>query len=341
MGLDAINLKNISYTLRTKYIIQKMSKTKNPNRLSSFLASKRGRQLFHVLYSVGAAIVILGALAKITHMPMGNILLTIGMVTEAFVFLISAFDSDQVDYTEVGESVGGGIAVVGGGGGVVSSLAGGSVQGGNAGGVQGGVVIAGGGGGVIGSGYAASGVPGTVGTFDPSTVSPEYVEQMDGAAKGMAEFGGVMTSLNEMSQTLLNSCKQITESTDDVSGFSANMKTLNENIMNINAVYESQFKSITDQINTIQYINESLARIKSLYDNTVMDSNAFRMENERMTRQIQELNKVYARLLQAMNVGGGYNQGGGYPGGGYPQGGYPQGGGYNNPNPEGGYNPNL
>lgn len=319
-----------------------MSKTKKPNRLSSFLASSRGRQLFHVLYSVGAAIVILGALAKITHMPMGNILLTIGMVVEAFVFFISAFDVDQVDYAETGATVAGGIAVVGG-----SGIAGGStsgvVQGSTGGsGVQGGVVIAGGGGVIGGGGYAASSVPGTVGTFDPSTVSPEYVEQMDGAAKGMAEFGGVMTSLNEMSQTLLNSCKQITESTDDVSGFSANMKTLNENIMNINAVYESQFKSITDQINTIQYINESLSRIKSLYDNTVMDSNAFRIENERMTRQIQELNKVYARLLQAMNVGGGYNQGGGYPGGGYNQGGYNNpGGGYNNPNPEGGYNPNL
>lgn len=313
-----------------------MSKTKKPNRLSSFLASSRGRQLFHVLYSVGAAIVILGALAKITHMPMGNILLTIGMVVEAFVFFISAFDVDQVDYADAGTAVGGGIAVVGGSGAIGGGSTTGVTQGGTVGnGVQGGVVIAGGG------GYAASGVPGTVGTFDPSTVSPEYVEQMDGAAKGMAEFGGVMTSLNEMSQTLLNSCKQITESTDDVSGFSANMKTLNENIMNINAVYESQFKSITDQINTIQYINESLSRIKSLYDNTVMDSNAFRIENERMTRQIQELNKVYARLLQAMNVGGGYNQGGGYPGGGYNQGGYNQGGGYNNPNPEGGYNPNL
>lgn len=336
-----------------------MSKTKKANRLTLFLASKRGRQFFHVTYSVGAAIVILGALAKITHLPFGNILLSIGMVTEAFVFLISSFDVDQVDYVEQGASVGGGIAVVGGGGviggGATTGVA---AQGGatTSGSGAGGIVIAGGGG-VIGGGYAAasggqvggaytggvpamgvaaSAIPGTVGTYDTSKLSPEYIEQMDGAAKGMAEFGGVMSSLNEMSQTLLNSCKQISDSTDDVSGFSANMKTLNENIVNINAIYEAQFQSISDQISTIQYINDSLNRIKSLYDNTVMDSNAFKMENERMTRQIQELNKVYARLLQAMNVGGGgYNQGGGYPGG------YNQGGGYNPNLDGGGYNPSL
>ena len=74
---------------------------------------------------------------------------------------------------------------------------------------------------------------------------------------------------------------------------------------NINAVYEAQMQSIADQMNTIKYINESLERIRSLYDNTVMDSSAFKQENEKMTRQIQELNKVYARLLQAMNAGGG------------------------------------
>lgn len=333
-----------------------MSKTKKQNSLSTFLASKRGRQFFHVTYSVGAAIVILGALAKITHLPMGNVLLTIGMVVEAFVFFISAFDVDQVDYSEESTTVSGGVAVVGGSGVVGASTGGTSVQGETVSGGSGksGVVIAGGGGviggggfvgGGSGSGVAASsgtgnasvnagggssigsGIVGTIGTYDSSKLSPEYIEQMDNAAKGMAEFGGVMVSLNEMSQQLLDSCRQISSSTDDVSGFSANMKALNENVSNINSVYEAQFKSIADQINTIKYINESLDRIKSLYDNTVMDSNAFKMENERMTRQIQELNKVYARLLQAMNVGGsGYN-----PGGGYNQGGYhnPEGGGYN------------
>lgn len=320
-----------------------MSKTKKLNSLSVFLASKRGRQFFHVTYSVGAAIVILGALAKITHLPFGNVLLTIGMVVEAFVFFISAFDVDQVDYNNESAGAGGGFAVLGGSGVIGDASTQGVATSGSASG-GGGVVIAGGGG-VIGGVAAMSGgtmpatggtvttgatrpaVPGTVGTYDPSNLSPEYIEQMDSAAKGMAEFGGVMTSLNEMSQQLLDSCRQISSSTDDVSGFSANMKALNENVANINSVYEAQFKSIADQMNTIRYINESLDRIRSLYDNTVMDSNAFKMENERMTRQIQELNKVYARLLQAMNVGGAY------PGGGYNTGGYH--------NDGGGYNPSL
>lgn len=316
-----------------------MSKTKKLNSLSIFLASKRGRQFFHVTYSVGAAIVILGALAKITHLSFGNVLLTIGMVVEAFVFFISAFDIDQVDYSaETSTAAGGGISVIGGSDSVgIASSQGVATSGATTSGI-GGVVIAGGG--IVGGGagiaatntggttvVSGGAVAGTIGTYNPSNLSPEYIEQMDSAAKGMAEFGGVMTSLNEMSQQLLNSCQQISSSTDDVSGFSANMKALNENVANINSVYEAQFKSIADQMNTIRYINESLDRIRSLYDNTVMDSNAFKMENERMTRQIQELNKVYARLLQAMNAGGGYS------GGGYNPGGYH--------NPDGGYNPSL
>ena len=45
-----------------------------------------------MLYGIGAAIVILGALFKIQHWEGGSLLLTIGMVTEAVVFTYSAFD---------------------------------------------------------------------------------------------------------------------------------------------------------------------------------------------------------------------------------------------------------
>ena len=266
-----------------------MEKEKKQNNLAIFLASRTGRQFFNVLYSVGASVVIIGALAKIIHLPFGNELLVIGMVTEAFVFAISAFDTDQVDYTEKPES---GMTIIGGTG-VAGDL--GNVSG-----------FAGGGSNVVLGGGRA---------YDPSNFSPEYVEHMDNAAKGMEEFGKVMITLNDVTQSLLGSYQKISDSTQGVSsnsiGLSDNMKTLNDHVTNINAVYEAQMQSIADQMNTIKYINDSLERIRGLYDNTVTDSNAFRAENEKMTKQIQELNKVYARLLQAMNVGGGYNPTGG------------------------------
>lgn len=44
-------------------------------------------KIFNVLYCLGAAIVILGAWAKILHKPAANVILTIGLLTEATLFV--------------------------------------------------------------------------------------------------------------------------------------------------------------------------------------------------------------------------------------------------------------
>lgn len=68
------------------------------NALEKFLASDGGRRFFHVTYSIGAAIVLLGALFKLNHYPFGNTVLLIGLGTEVFIFLISAFDRPIKEY---------------------------------------------------------------------------------------------------------------------------------------------------------------------------------------------------------------------------------------------------
>lgn len=136
--------------------------------------------------------------------------------------------------------------------------------------------------------------------------SPEYNENMAVAAQHMGDFGQIMTSLNEVSLSLLTSYKQIVDSTQGVSensvSFADKIKSLNTNVSGLNDVYESQLQSVADQIATVKYINDSLERIKTLYDGTISDSTAFRQETEKMTKQIEALNTVYARLLQAMTA---------------------------------------
>lgn len=68
------------------------------NRLQQFLQGSSGQRFFNVAYSVGAAIVIWGALFKILHLPGGNLLLCIGMGTEVLMFLLTAFDLPAYDY---------------------------------------------------------------------------------------------------------------------------------------------------------------------------------------------------------------------------------------------------
>ena len=68
--------------------------------------SKSTKKIFNMAYGIGAAIVIVGALFKIQHWPYGSLILTIGMIVEAIVFFISAFDAveDDLDWTKVSVS---------------------------------------------------------------------------------------------------------------------------------------------------------------------------------------------------------------------------------------------
>jgi len=59
--------------------------------------SKTGKKLMNMVYGLGAAIVIIGALFKIMHWPFGNEMLIVGLVTEAIVFAISAFEPVDTD----------------------------------------------------------------------------------------------------------------------------------------------------------------------------------------------------------------------------------------------------
>ena len=61
-------------------------------RLQKGMDSVAGQTFLNYAYSWGAAIVILGTLFKLTHLPGANLFLFLGMGTEVFVFFISAFD---------------------------------------------------------------------------------------------------------------------------------------------------------------------------------------------------------------------------------------------------------
>lgn len=61
------------------------------------MAQKGKITITNMIYGLGAAIVIVGALFKIQHWPYGSEILTIGMIVEALVFTYSAFEKQQSD----------------------------------------------------------------------------------------------------------------------------------------------------------------------------------------------------------------------------------------------------
>jgi gliding motility-associated protein GldL len=76
--------------------------------------SKNTKKLFNMAYGLGASVVIIGALFKLTHFHIGfltgNLMLTLGLVTEALIFAISAFEpvDDDLDWSLVYPELAGG-----------------------------------------------------------------------------------------------------------------------------------------------------------------------------------------------------------------------------------------
>ncbi len=76
--------------------------------------SKSTKKLFNMAYGLGASVVIIGALFKILHWELGplngGILLAIGLITEALIFAISAFEpvDDELDWALVYPELAGG-----------------------------------------------------------------------------------------------------------------------------------------------------------------------------------------------------------------------------------------
>ena len=78
--------------------------------------SKSTKKLFNMAYGLGASVVIIGALFKILHWEFGpltgGLLLAIGLITEALIFAISAFEpvDDEYDWSLVYPELNGGQA---------------------------------------------------------------------------------------------------------------------------------------------------------------------------------------------------------------------------------------
>ena len=261
-------------------------------RLQKWMDSVPGQTFLNYAYSWGASIVILGTLFKLTHLPGANFFLFLGMGTEVFVFFISAFDrpfDKTTDGMELDTHVKTAEDEV-----VVEESSKATVIGGN-----GGTIIIGGGGGSAGGGSIA-GTPGTSseslgahGTPSQTSVDTEAIAAVSSSVTTMAGGAPVVLpevnpELEEATANYVDELKRLTEMLSKVSEQSERlardseeMENLNRTLTGICKVYELQLKSASSQIGTIDEINE---------------------QTRKMAEQIAELNKIYARMIEAMTA---------------------------------------
>lgn len=277
---------------------------KYKNAVERFLSGESGQRFFNFAYSIGAAIVIWGALFKLLHLPGGNLLLMIGMGTEVFMFIISAFDrpAKQYHWEEVFPVLD-----------THDAQDRPDLQGGNAGGV----VITGGmpAGAAVASGAVshAAAVADQPLALNASAkeATEHYVAQIAALSEQMADLRKSTEALNKVTAVLLESYNAITENSDKITassqGYVEEMTALNRHVAGLNTIYEIQLKSVSSQLDSIDRVNNGIKDIRDMYERSADTSRQYCEETERMARYMQQLNAIYAQMIQAMtqNMPGG------------------------------------
>ena len=212
------------------------------NAIQKWMDTIAGQTFMQYAYSWGAAIVILGTLFKLTHLPGANMMLFIGMGTEVFVFIVAGFErvTERVPENKSAQPA---VTVEQ----PVTTM------------------------------EQPFNNPGT--TLEQpfnDMVSPELIEATDPssveeAVKCYAE------ELTELTKVLTRVKEQAARMGED----SEEMDNLNRTVTGISTVYELQLRSLSKQVSTIEQIDE---------------------QTRKMAENINELNNVYARMIQALTV---------------------------------------
>ena len=285
----------------------KYSKLNIVYRLQKWMDSVPGQTFLNYAYSWGASVVILGTLFKLTHLPGANIMLFAGMGTEVFVFFLSAFDR-PFDKTAIGmdlpthldgeeddesgnsESQEGehaeGVVVKGAPVGGTIIIGGGAVA---ANGTTGATAATG----TVATGAAVTGAAASSGAVAASSgpavegtgaagaaviAAPSWVDAQQQVSPELAEAQSrYVEELKKLTETL----QKVSEQSERLTRDSEEMENLNRTLTGICKVYEMQLKSASQQIGTIDQIND---------------------QSRHMAQQIEQLNSIYARMIEAMTV---------------------------------------
>lgn len=292
------------------------------NSIEKFLSGDSGKRFFNFAYSIGAAIVIWGALFKILHLPGGNVMLSIGMGVEVVMFILTAFDRPAKEYhwEEVFPVLaskdpedrpdfknGGGIVING-------NMAG-----------KNGIAVSG------AEARRIAGIPSNIEVSEEDTqnlsnsiqklsaaadqisrmaeltdATQKYLDQMAAISEQMIQFRQATQSLTDVSNLLLDSYRNITDNSDGITnntqGYVEQMESLNRNIAGLNTIYEIQLKSISSQLDNIDRVNNGLKNIRDMYERSASDSSRYCEATEKMTQYIQQLNSVYEKMITAMTI---------------------------------------
>jgi len=257
--------------------------------------TKKGKTIMGLLYGIGAAVVIIGALFKIMHWPGAGPMLVIGLGTEALIFVVSAFEPVHMDLDWTL---------------VYPELAGMDEGHGH-------------------GGHSISNKPVTEQLDDmlaEAKIGPELIESLgqglrklgDNANK-LAEISDASVATNDYTNSLKSASHKVSELADTYaqasqaltglsnaaqSGSSTGeeLQKMASTLEALNKSYEVQLAGSQQQAQTMHSMYEGINSLMTNLSDSVEDTKRYKENISELSVNLAKLNTVYGNMLTAMTV---------------------------------------
>lgn len=249
-------------------------------------ASKSTERIVNVIVCVGAAVVIFGAWAKILHKPIADFMLTVGLLTEALIFIVYAFLPPP----------GGEMAAIAE---ALPKMAGGA-----------------------GSGNPA--LQGLDKMMQEADITPanlkklgESFNKLGTTVNQIKDASDVVTAtsdyavktkeasaaLGSMKDAYLKSAatmQSFNEASESTKQFHGQVQVLTKNLSSLNTIYELELQDTNNHLKAMNSFYGNLAKASQAMSGSVEDAKKTQDQISLLAKNLSNLNQVYGNMLSAM-----------------------------------------
>jgi gliding motility-associated protein GldL len=251
------------------------------------------------IVSWGASVVIIGLLFKIQHWPYGGTFISAGLITEAALFFLLGFqrekEEDHIDWTrvypELSTDFKGELPTSSprGGGGTNSNTAALDKMLEDA--KIGPELIA-----SLGNGLRTFGdkVSNISNVADAGLATSEFTSKVKTAS---ASYDKLSSAFEQASANL----SEMANSNIDSKAYHDQVNNLAKNLSALNAVYELELQDSSAHLKSMNKFYHSMAATMQNFNESLEDSQQFKVEVARLSKNLGSLNAIYGNMLSAMS----------------------------------------
>lgn len=251
------------------------------------------------VYGIGAAVVIIGAMFKILHLPGAGAMLGIGLTVEAIIFFLSAFEPPHHEpdwskvYPELAEDY------------ETPSQSRIAKQ----------------------SGGGPSPTQQMDQMMEKAKIGPELFDSLGKGMRNLAESASKMSNLsdaavatNEYAQNVQTASKSLlemnksydstvtamkgmAEASKDAKEYHSQVQNVTKNLSALNAVYEMELKDSETHVKAMQKFYDNMSSALQGMTKAGENTQKFATELDKLTGNITSLNNIYGNMITAMRGG--------------------------------------